>query len=79
MSRYRKELLRSRALDDAQKTAPKIDTEHRDFPTCPKCGAVGSLVHAPRDGMKSERRCPMCRARYTVTVHVTVTYSTEKV
>ena len=58
-----------------------IDTNHTDFPKCPKCGTEFEepcdLEDLIRDNDETTIECENCGTEYSVVLHVEYSYSTE--
>jgi len=61
---------------------PEFDTEHRDEAVCPHCGHVGECSYELfgdfEDYAETETVCNQCDKPFKVRLHITVTYTTEK-
>jgi hypothetical protein len=59
----------------------EIQHEYTPEPVCPHCGKVMSdawELHIRGDGGTEEVDCGFCEEPITVTMHVSISYSTEK-
>lgn len=60
-----------------------IDTDNTDDPVCPYCGIPDpdwwdGLEPGKGDGSAWEAECGFCDQSYTVTMHESITFTTEK-